>query len=161
MTINAIMAMDLNGGIGKNNALPWPHNHHDMKWFRENTIGGVVVMGRKTWESIGSKPLKYRKNIVITNGQVEGSPDDIYFGDMGKVLQTIQSDNPGKTIWVMGGAEIYRQALPYCDNLYLSKFKETFNCDTFIDPELLKPFSKLITCVIPHNDLTFTAWSKH
>lgn len=161
MTVNAILAMDMNGGIGKNNALPWPHNHQDMKWFKQNTAGGVVVMGRNTWESLGSKKLPNRKNIVITKSGVSGDPDEVYFGEMQKLLQVIQSDNPAKTIWVIGGADIYRQALPFCENLYLTKFKQEYECDAFIDRSLLLPFQKLMTGVgLSNEDLSFTVWSK-
>lgn len=161
MTVKAILAMDMNGGIGKNNTLPWPHNHQDMNWFKRNTVGGVVVMGRKTWESLGSKKLPNRKNVVITKSQITGEPDEVYFGEMQKVLQVIQSDNPGKTIWVIGGADIYRQALPFCDSLYLTKFKQHYECDAYIDRALLLPFQKLVTGEgLSNEDLSFTVWSK-
>lgn len=161
MTVNAILAMDMNGGIGKNNSLPWPHSHQDMNWFKRNTIGGVVVMGRKTWESLGSKKLPNRKNIVITNSQVSGDPDEIYFGEMEKVLQVIQNDNPEKTIWVIGGADIYRQALPFCGKLYLTKFKQEYECDSYIDRSLLSPFQKFVTGQgLSNEDLSFTVWSR-
>ena len=118
-------------------------------------------MGRKTWESLGSKKLPNRKNIVITKSGVKGDPDEIYFGEMQKLLQVIQNDNPSKTVWVIGGADIYRQALPFCDNLYLTKFKQEYECDAFIDRSLLLPFQKLVSGVgLSNEDLSFTIWSK-
>lgn len=142
MTINAIVACDAMYGIGKNNDLPWPKNKEDMKWFKENTIGHVVVMGRRTWESIGSKKLPNRINYVVTRSRIEGKPDAIYYGEMGKVLQNIEMNNPYLKIWIIGGADIYRQALPYCQNLYLTQFPEIYECDTFLDPEQIKLFNK-------------------
>lgn len=160
MTVNAIVATDLNGGIGKDNGLPWPHNPEDMKWFRRQTSHDIVVMGRKTWQSIGSKPLPNRINIVITTSPIEGEPAGIYYGDMQKVLQTIQSDFPNKTVWIIGGANIYEQALPFCDNLYLTKFKQEYNCDAFIKKESIRPFQKLVEYNNDSSDLSFTVWSK-
>jgi dihydrofolate reductase len=80
---------------------------------------------------------------------------------MQKVLQVIQSDNPEKTIWVIGGADIYRQALPFCDRLYLTKFKQHYECDAYIDRALLLPFQKFVTGEgLSNEDLSFTVWSK-
>lgn len=157
--INAIVACDTEHGIGKNGGLPWPHNPEDMKWFKEHTTGGVVVMGRKTWESIGSNKLPGRFNIVITTSVIEGDPDAIYYNDMGPLLQVIQNDHPSKPIWIIGGGGIYRQALPFCDQLYLTKFKQSYDCDTFIDPEQLKPFIRLVDS--KNSELcSFSIWSR-
>ncbi len=144
MTVKAILACDAHGGIGKNGGLPWPHNPEDMKWFRENTEGGIVVMGSKTWESIGCRPLPRRKNIIVTTSKVHGDYDAVYHGEMQKVLQVIQSDNPGVDVWIIGGGEIYRQAIPWCDEIYLTRFHDVYDCDTFVDPSLLQPFQRLI-----------------
>lgn len=160
MTLNAILATDLRGGIGKNNSLPWPHHSEDMKWFRQNTMGGIVVMGRNTWDSLGRKKLPGRINIVITTSSIQGDPDAIYFGEMQKLLQTIHSDYPNKTVWIIGGANIYKQALPYCDNLYLTKFKQEYDCDAFVDRESLLPFQKLVTYNNDNEDVSFSVWSK-
>ncbi len=160
MTVNAILATDLYGGIGKNNALPWPHHPEDMKWFKQNTMGGIIVMGRNTWDSLGRKKLPGRINIVITTSSIEGDPDAIYFGDMQKVLQTIQSDFPMKVVWVIGGANIYSQALPYCDNLYLTKFKQQYDCDANVSREMLLPFQKLVTYKNDNEEVSFSVWSK-
>lgn len=159
MTVNAIVACDTKHGIGKNGSLPWPHNSEDMQWFRQNTEGGIIVMGRKTWESIGCRPLPRRKNIVITTSKVYGDYDLVYHGEMVKTLQVIQSDHPGAKIWVIGGGEIYKQSIPYCDRIYLTKFKEAYGCDTFLDPEQLKPFNKLIDS--KNTDVcSFSIWSR-
>lgn len=160
MPLNAILATDLKGGIGRNNSLPWPHNVEDMKWFKQNTMGGIVVMGRNTWDSLGKKKLPGRINIVITTNKVQGNPDAVYFGEIQKVLQVIQSDFPNKTVWIIGGANIYKQALPYCDNLYLTKFKQEYDCDAFVSRESLLPFQKLVTYNNDNEEVSFSVWSK-
>lgn len=157
--ISAIVACDTEHGIGKNGGLPWPHNAEDMKWFRENTEGGIVVMGRKTWESIGCRPLPRRKNIVLTTSQIHGDYDAVYRGELTKTLQVIQSDHPRSNIWIIGGGEIYRQTIPLCDRLYLTKFKQSYDCDTFLDPEQLKPFIRLVDS--KNSELcSFSIWSR-
>lgn len=132
MTINAILAMDDNMGIGYRNDLPWPRNKKDMAWFRECTSGHVVVMGRKTWESFGSKPLPNRTNIVISTKKPEGNPDVWYGGDIKMILDELRDDYSGLHIFIIGGANIYRQALPFCDKLYITRIKGVYKCDTFM-----------------------------
>ena len=132
LSVNAILAVDSNLGIGYENSLPWPHNKKDMKWFRENTTGHVVVMGRKTWESFGSNPLPNRFNVVISNQAVEGT-QGTYGGDVGRILDMLKNHRyPDLYIWVIGGANLYRQALPYCDKLYITQMKKSYKCDTFM-----------------------------
>lgn len=132
MTVNAILAHDDKFGIGKNGKLPWEHSPADMKWFRECTTGHVIIMGRKTWESIGSKKLPNRTNIVITKSHIEGEPDGKYSGDISKLLHMIKIEYPDLKTWIIGGGEIYKQALPFCDNVYLTHFKGDYECDTFV-----------------------------
>lgn len=132
MSVNAILAMDNNMGIGYENTLPWPHNKKDMKWFRDCTQGHVVVMGRKTWESFGNKKLPNRINVVLTNGEVEGNPDAVMSGDVDGVLEILGYKYPDLHIFVIGGANIYRQALPFCDKLYITRIKGVYKCDTFM-----------------------------
>lgn len=159
MTINAILACDINHGIGKNNDLPWPRNDADMKWFRECTYGDVVVMGSNTWKSLGSTKLPGRINYVITRHGVDGSTDGTHYGEMGTILRNLEKMHPDKKIWVIGGAEVYRQALPHCHNLYLTKFKQAYDCDTFVDRKWLEPFIRLSgEKNIP--ECTFSIWSR-
>ena len=132
MSINAILAMDDNMGIGFENDLPWPRMSKDMKWFRDCTTGHVIVMGRNTWESFGSKPLPNRINVVVTNRKVEGNPDRIERGEMVEILATLAVKYPDLHIFVIGGADIYNQALPYCDKLYITRIKGAYKCDTFM-----------------------------
>ena len=77
--IKAILACDQDWGIGKDGDLPWPHNTEDLKWFKESTIGGVVVMGKSTWNSLPRKPLPNRKNIIITSSEQDKEQDGCQF----------------------------------------------------------------------------------
>jgi dihydrofolate reductase len=159
MTVNAILAHDKNYGIGKDGKLPWPHNDADMKWFRECTNGHIVVMGRKTWESLGNKKLPNRTNIVVTRSQIEGSPDGTYHGEISQLIKMLKLEYPDLKTWIIGGADIYNQALPFCDNIYVTQFKEDYDCDTFIDLSLyLCNYTEMAKKNV--KDLTFSIWSK-
>jgi dihydrofolate reductase len=139
LSINAILACDLNFGIGNEGNLPWPKNERDMTWFREHTMGHVVVMGRKTWETIGSKPLPKRTNVVITSQELEG-PELTMSGDMGQILDYVKKKYDGLHIWVIGGSEIYGQAIPYCDKLYLTTINGMYECDAYVESDIITKF---------------------
>jgi dihydrofolate reductase len=125
--MKAIAAMSLNRVIGAGNKIPW-HLPEDFKWFKQMTIGHVIVMGRKTFESIG-KPLPNRKTIVLTRsgGTIPGAET---VSDLGQ----INPDNPaiaGRETFICGGAQIYEQALPMCSDLYLTLVKREVEGDSF------------------------------
>lgn len=110
--MKAIAAMSLNRVIGRGNQIPW-RLPEDFKWFKQCTSGGTVVMGRKTWDSLG-RPLPNRTNVVITRGPA--IPGVTCLSN----LEALDEKNfPGET-WIIGGAEIYRQLLPKCSDLFLS-----------------------------------------
>lgn len=161
MSINAILACDENWGIGKNNDLPWPRNDHDMKWFRENTSNGVVVMGRKTWQSLGNKALPNRINCVVSRdiSTIEGSPDVRVAGIDASTLRQMDDRFFPKKVWIIGGGEIYKQTIPYCDFVYLTRFHSTYQCDTFIDPLLMSSFVEMAS-VQKTPECTFSIWRK-
>lgn len=159
MTVNAILAHDDNYGIGKNGTMPWPHNDADMKWFRDCTLNHVVIMGRKTWESIGSKKLPGRTNIVVTRSELVGTPDSIYFGEISKLINMLKREYPDLKIWIIGGGDIYKQALTHCDNIYVTKFSGDYECDTFVDmKEYLTGYSEM--AAKEQDGLKFSIWSK-
>lgn len=139
MTVNAILACDLNFGIGNEGDLPWPKNSRDMQWFRDNTKGYVVLMGRTTWESIGSKPLPGRVNIVVTSKDLNG-PEFTIHGEMKNIVDTVKSRYPDLHIWIIGGADIYEQAIPYCDKLYLTVINNRFECDRYVESDIITKF---------------------
>ena len=142
MKISIIVAVAQNGAIGKENKLLW-HISEDLKYFKRVTSGNPVVMGRKTWESIG-KPLPGRRNIVISR-----SLDSLPGAEVFKSLE-LAFDEVGKSdadeIFIIGGGEIYRQALPFASKLYLTKVHVTIeDADTFfpaLDFELWHELSR-------------------
>ncbi|QFT89298.1 Dihydrofolate reductase [Bacillus sp. THAF10] len=126
--ISLIVATDRNGLIGKNNDLPW-RLPADLAYFKKITLGNTVVMGRKTFESIG-KPLPKRKNIILSrnNYKAEGCET---FHSIGEVIKT---SKPNNEIFVIGGAKVFEEALPHADFLYLTYIDEEFEGDTYFPP---------------------------
>jgi len=129
----AIAAMSENRVIGNGNDIPW-RIPEDFKWFKDSTMGGVLIMGRKTWDSIG-RPLPGRKTAVVSRS----SPDLPSEVDLLHSLDAIEKQGYTDPIWICGGAEIYRQALPKCKELYLTLVKRTVEGDTFF-PEFEDQF---------------------
>ena len=125
MIIAAIVAIDLNHAIGKNNQLLW-HLPADLKFFKQTTMGCPIIMGRKTYQSIG-KLLPGRKNIIITRNEdfkIEGA--EIY-----QSLNAAISKCDSEKVFVIGGAEIYTLAMPMIKELYITIVKNKFDADTF------------------------------
>lgn len=128
MAWSAIAALSENRVIGVANRLPW-HLPEDLKFFRERTRGQVVVMGRKTYESIG-KPLPQRENIVISRQSLSLPGCTVL-----PSLEALASYGTPKTIWIIGGAQIYAQALPRVGDLYLTWVKRVIpDGDAFFPP---------------------------
>ena len=129
--ISAIVAVDNNWGIGYNGDL-LEHIPEDLKYFQALTTGHVVVMGRKTWDSLPKKPLKDRLNIVISS-QPRGPLGDMAFSipmDEAKV-RVAMSEN-GEEWFIIGGGTIYKEFLSICDRVYVTKiYKDHDNVDTY------------------------------
>ncbi|MBH5330131.1 dihydrofolate reductase [Eikenella sp. S3360] len=126
-TITLIAAVADNGCIGSGNAMPW-HIAEDFAFFKRYTLGKPVVMGRKTWDSLPKKPLPGRRNIVITRQgawQAEGAERAESLAGALALL----ADAP--EIIIMGGAQIYTQALPLATDLRLTEVRLTINGDAF------------------------------
>lgn len=137
MTVNHVMiaiiaAVSENNVIGKDSKLPW-RLPADMKYFKTMTRGNVVVMGRKTFQSLG-KPLPDRVNIVITRQKSFKEQGVLTASSLQQALNTARQFE-GKDIFIIGGGEIYRQSLDICDRIYLTRIHEHFNGDAFF-PEL-------------------------
>lgn len=124
--ISIIAAIAKNGIIGKDNDLPWDLKE-DMKRFKKITLGKPVIMGRKTFESIG-KPLPKRENIVLTRKKELKFPGCKTFNSIEKVLQFVK-DYP--EAMVIGGASIYKQFLPFAKKMYLTIIDKEFKGDTY------------------------------
>ncbi len=129
MTFSAIVATDLNGAIGLNGQLIHPISE-DLKHFKEITSGHTVVLGRKTLDTFpGKRPLKNRRNLILTHNaafSVEGAE---IFHDLDTVAQACQNDGE---VFIIGGASVYQQFEPLLDRIYLTRIQTVFeNADTF------------------------------
>ena len=126
----AIAAMSENRVIGVGNKIPW-HLPEDFKWFKKMTMGNVVVMGRKTFESIG-KPLPGRETIVLSrSGFAHPGVRTV------SSLEAIDPSDPtlaGKDVFICGGSEIYAQALLRCSDLFITLVKRRVEGDAFFPP---------------------------
>jgi dihydrofolate reductase len=125
--LKAIAAMSLNRVIGAGNQIPW-HLPEDFRWFKHTTTGHVIVMGRKTFESIG-KPLPNRETLVLSRAQ---------FSHPGvktiRSLDEVSKLGGDQEIFICGGAQVYAQALPLCSDLYLTLVKREVAGDVFFPP---------------------------
>ena len=128
--MNLIVAVDKNWAIGKGNQL-LVSIPQDMKFFRETTMGKVVVMGRKTLETFpGGQPLKKRTNIVLTRDKNYEVKDAIVVHDIEELLEELKNYDD-EEIYVIGGETIYRQLLPYCNLAHVTKINHAYEADTY------------------------------
>ena len=133
MKLAVIVAAAENGAIGRNNALPW-HLPEDLRYFRRITMGKPIVMGRKTFESIG-RPLPGRTNIVITRNGEFSAPGVRVVRSLEEALrlaEDIATIDGVSELVVIGGAEIYRLAIPLADRLYLTEVHAEVDADAFL-----------------------------
>lgn len=128
MILAAIVVTDLNNAIGRDNKLLC-HLPADLRFFKSTTMGSPVIMGRKTYESIG-RPLKGRRNIIITRSsdyRVEGA--DIYHNIDAAIASCTE-----EKVFIIGGAEIFRQTLPVTTEIFRTLIEHRFEADTFFPP---------------------------
>lgn len=131
--INMIVAVDRNLGIGCNNKL-LANIKPDMEYFKKTTQGSVVVMGYNTYMSLPKRPLPNRVNIVLTTKPVE-LEGAIVVSSIDILLSKLQGLDQGKEVFVIGGASVYKQMMPYADKLYITHVFDSFEADTFF-PEI-------------------------
>lgn len=125
-----IAAVDSDGAISKNGRLPW-NLPNDLKWFKRHTLGNIVVMGRKTFESIGCA-LPDRVNIVLSrNLNYKASDCNVAHS----VEEVLKLNNEKSKIFIIGGAEIYSLFMPFSDKMYLTQIEHKFEGDNFF-PQL-------------------------
>lgn len=124
--ITLIVACDKKWGISKNGSIPW-NSKKDLSFFRKITMNKIIVMGKKTWDSLPIKPLPNRTNIIIsktlTGDNIYNSPE--------KVIEKYKNND----LVIIGGSEIYKWFFKnvIIDNIYLTEVCDDFNCDTFVD----------------------------
>lgn len=126
-----IAARAANGVIGKDNAMPW-HLPEDLQYFKRQTLSKPVIMGRKTFESLG-RPLPGRENLVVSRSGYEAEGARV-FSDLPAALDeamSIAEAKGAKEVMVIGGAQIYEQALPVADRLYLTEIAQDIDGDTY------------------------------
>lgn len=125
--INIIVAVASNNAIGKDGDLLW-HISEDLKYFKQTTLNHIVVMGRKTWQALPFKPLKNRRNIIITNNKD-------FFVENAEIIHSIEDikkyNEEKEDLFIIGGGTIYKEFLPYTDKIYLTKVYKDFDADTF------------------------------
>ena len=130
--MNFIVAADENMGIGKNGGL-LAHIPDDLKYFKAKTLGGVIVLGRKTLESFpGGKPLPGRINIVFTRDKEYKPEGVVTVNGVDGLMEELKS-YPDKEVFVAGGAEIYKLLMPYCDRAYITHIYKNFDADTYLE----------------------------
>jgi dihydrofolate reductase len=125
MTVSIVVAIAQNNAIGKDNKLLW-HLPRDLKHFKEITTGGTIIMGRKTYDSVG-RPLPNRRNIVITRQQID-IPGCEVVNSMDAGLDLCRDETE---VFIVGGAEIYKQAMPLTDKIFLTIVHQDFEGDTY------------------------------
>ena len=134
MNLAVICAMSENRIIGRSNELPW-HLPGDLKYFKQTTLGSPIIMGRKTWESIG-RPLPGRSNIVVSrNNQLtieQVQTADSLTGAIKLAREVAVPDNVSE-VFVIGGAELYKEAFPLADRLYLTRVHAEIEGDTYLE----------------------------
>ncbi|TCN73181.1 dihydrofolate reductase [Acetobacteroides hydrogenigenes] len=128
--IAIVVAMASNNAIGKDNQLLW-HITEDLKFFKALTQGGTVIMGRKTYESIG-RPLPNRRNIVVSRSISQLDDRVELYHSLEDAVKAASSD---ERVFIIGGGEIYRQSLPMADTLYITHVDYPYEGDTFF-PEV-------------------------
>ncbi len=126
-SLSAVIAIDRNRVIGHQGKLPW-HLPADLKRFKALTMGHHIIMGRKTWESIG-KPLPGRTSVVISRDPNYSAAGAIVVESLAQAREVASSDAEA---FVIGGAEIFREALPQLDRLYLTRIDAEYSGDVFL-----------------------------
>ena len=143
--INCLVAVERNQGIGFEGQMPWPHLKGDMRWFKEKTTDQIVIMGRKTWDSIGGKALPNRINLVLSRSKIEGP--DCCSDDTDWLLGYCKTFYPYKEIFIIGGSAVYQHYMDIVDRFYVTEIDADFKCDTFFD---LKYVQENFTKVTEH-----------
>jgi dihydrofolate reductase len=144
VTFSHIVAVSLNGVIGKDNELPW-HLPLDLNFFKEKTAHSIIIMGRKTFESIG-RLLPHRFHIVISNKAKESFLSHERLRVVSSLEDAVELANElskewKKEVFIIGGAGVFASSLPLIDKIYLTRVYQTIEGDTFYPVAFLKEFS--------------------
>ena len=161
--IKAIMAVDEKGGISRGESMPWPKNSIDLKWFKENTLNNIVIMGRKTWDDpFMPTPLKSRINILITNKdpQLYSGADYYFSGNINDKIIDIQTQYKNKDIFIIGGSEIINITFVLIEEFYLTRIYGNYKCEKFINTSLIEKKMNIIKKIDGDSSCHFEIWKK-
>lgn len=158
---SVIVACTLDCGIGKDGGIPWKLPK-DMKHFRDITCctnngekQNMIIMGRKTWESLPIKPLPGRKNVVVTRATL---PNVHCVPSLHDALLLAHNDSNIEKVFVIGGAQLYNEAMkhPLCETLYVTMINDDFECDTFFDSDVMQYYKlNTLSDVETHDGIEF------
>ncbi|BDR56534.1 dihydrofolate reductase [Xylocopilactobacillus apis] len=142
--IAMIWAQDQNGLIGnsKTNQLPWPKMSEDLNYLKEVTTGQIVVMGRKTFESLPNGPLKNRINVVLTSQNLKS---DVLIINKIDEIKEIEKENPNHDIFILGGIHVYQGAIPFAQRFYRTTIDGNFEGDLYMPEINYKLYKKIST----------------
>lgn len=157
--IRAILACDDDWGIGRDGDLPWPHNSNDLRWFKQCTTGGVVAMGRATWESLPTRPLPNRNNVVITSSEQDRDQGSYHFIKFESAAAHLQSMSKLQDVWIIGGAQLVEGLLPVIDEFWLSRISGTYNCDVYLPKDAIELSYEMIKSQ-PEAGIYIEQWRK-
>ncbi len=161
--LKAIMAVDDKGGVSRSGSMPWPKNSNDLKWFKQNTINHLVIMGRLTWiDPKMPTPLNNRVNILITNKSPLFYPgaDEYLSGDIISKVTEICKKYETLTKWIIGGPNIVNQLFNLIEEFYLTRIYGNYNCDTKINIKNIETKMKLFQKIENDNTCHFEIWKK-
>ena|SRR5437868_6417247 len=162
MILTHVTAMSQNHVIGSQNKLPW-NIPEDLKFFRDTTKGHIMIMGRKTFDSIGAKPLPQRFHIVITRQDIQSTHPLVKFvKTLDEAVEVARPLTPqwGDEVFIVGGGEIYKQSMNITDKIYLTVIHQDFEGDTYYPEVPLDKFELTNksdrTEPVPFSFLTYT-----
>ena len=152
MTVTVIAAVGANRAIGRDNDMPW-HLPEDLAHFKRTTLGHTLVMGRKTYDSIG-RPLPGRTTVVVTRQLSWSAPNVLVAHSLERALQLAHGDE----VFVAGGGEIYAQALPLADAMVLTEVEQSPEAEVFfpeVDPAAWREVARE-----PHDGFSFVTYER-
>jgi len=150
MRISIIVAASENNVIGRDNDIPW-HLPDDLKHFRQKTEGHPIIMGRKTFESLPNGALPKRRNIVVTRDSEYKADGAEVASSLDEAIMYARKDNPSEEIFIIGGAEIYKHAMPLANYLYFTRVHAWIKGDK-VFPEIGPEWEEVVSEDHPVDD---------
>jgi dihydrofolate reductase len=156
--IYAVMAHDLEGGIGLDNKMPWFYKEDLKRFYKLTTVdNSCVVMGRNTWDSLPKKPLARRTNVILSSTLPQRAEDNVFVvRTMARLEQLMQTYNH---VFIIGGANLLEQLMPLVDTLFITRINKVYKCDAFM-PAYTHLFNLVQTRDVDNASLTFEKWKK-